>query len=97
MSDLAPTAGRVEHVRRDFARCDCGCAPRVQALADALAEVIAAVRDLDGLAPVVTIARGPLDYQPDPEITLATVVPDDATADWWRSHVAPLSPEEEGA
>lgn len=48
------------------------------------------------VAPVVPIARGPLDFQPAPEITLATVVPDDADREWWRSRVVPLAPEEEG-
>jgi hypothetical protein len=84
MSDrLAPAAARVEHVRRDF-RGDCGCTVRLLALADSLADTIAAVRGLldDQPAPVVTIARGPLDYQPEAAITLATVDTPESRA--WR-------------
>jgi hypothetical protein len=46
------------------------------------------------LAPVVPIARGPLDYQPDAAITLATVVPEDADREWWRSRIVPLGEDE---
>jgi hypothetical protein len=92
MRDLAPAAAAVTAVRQD-----CRCHGAVTALADAVADVIAAVRDLqaDQPAPVVTIARGPLDFQPEAAITLATVVPEGATAEWWRSRVAPLTPDEE--
>ena len=69
-------------------------------LTDRLAHLVAllcdAVDDLDAriVAPVVPIARGPLDYQPAPEITLATVVPPDADREWWRERVVPLGEDE---
>jgi hypothetical protein len=50
--------------------------------------------DARQLAPVVPIARGPLDYQPDAAITLATVVPDDADREWWKSRIVPLGEDE---
>lgn len=82
-------ATRVASVRQD-----CRCGVHLTALADSLAEVIDYLRD-EAVAPVVTIARGPLDFQPEAAITLATVVPEGATAEWWRSRVAPLTPDEE--
>lgn len=91
LGDLTRLAQAVELL----AHCHLRTGEEVHALASLMEALIARVDAVEArqVAPVVPIARRP-DYTAPEGITLATVVPDDADREWWRTRIVPLTEDE---